>query len=172
MDINRKQLEKDLKAYIEANYVEEEMLFRTKAVLMECNSFDGIAGGIEEMESELDERLSVEEDTFSQRLLSLIEQKKLNNSDVYKDAALDKKVFSKLKNNKDYQPNKLTALRLCIGAKLTVDEAKELLALAGYAFSPCNKLDLVFQFFLERQNYDIYELDIQLENNGLPCFIN
>lgn len=172
MDTNRKQLEKDLKAYIDANYVDEEMHFRTKAVLMECNSFDGIAGGIEEMEAELDERLSVEEDTFSQRLLSLIEQKKLNNSDVYKDAALDKKIFSKLKNNKDYQPNKLTALRLCIGAKLTVDEAKELLALAGYAFSPCSKLDLIFQFFLERQNYDIYELDIQLENNGLPCFIN
>ena len=172
MDINRKQLEKDLKAYIEANYVEAEKTFLAKAVLMDFNSFDTSIEDEEEIEADLDERLSFEEDTFSQRLLTLIEQKKLNNADVYKGAALDKKVFSKLKNNKDYQPNKLTALRLCIGAKLTVEEAKDLLALAGYAFSPCSKLDLVFQYFLEKQNYDIYELDIQLENNGLPCFIN
>ena len=65
----------------------------------------------------------------------------------------------------------LTALRLCIGAKLNMDESRDLLARAGYALSPCDKTDIIFSYFIENEIYDMIELDIQLEEHGLPCII-
>ena len=84
----------------------------------------------------------------------------------------DEKIFSKIKNNVNYHPNKLTALCLCVGAKLNLDETRDLLARAGYALSPCDKTDIIFSYFIENEIYDMIELDIQLEEHGLPCIIS
>lgn len=127
---------------------------------------------LEELERRLEERMAHLSDTFPQYLLYLIRQKGLENSDVYKRAIVDKKVFSKIKNNPDYHPQKRTALCLCIGALLSLDEAKDLLARAGYALSPCDKTDIIFAYFIEHGIYDMIELDIQLEEHGLPCLIS
>ena len=81
-------------------------------------------------------------------------------------------VFSKMKNNPNYHPQKITAFCLCIGAKLNLDESKDLLARAGYALSPCDKTDIIFSYFIENEIYDMIELDIQLEEHGLPCIIS
>jgi O-acetyl-ADP-ribose deacetylase (regulator of RNase III) len=93
-------------------------------------------------------------------------------SEVWKRAIVDKKVFSKIKNNPNYHPKKITALCLCVGAKLNLDESKDLLARAGYALSPCDKTDIIFSYFIENEIYDMIELDIQLEEHGLPCIIS
>jgi hypothetical protein len=127
---------------------------------------------IEEMERKLSERMKHMADTFPQYLLYLISQKGMENSEVYKRAIVDKKVFSKIKSNPKYHPQKLTALCLCIGAKLNMDETRDLLARAGYALSPCNKTDIIFSYFIENGIYDMIELDIQLEEHGLPCIIS
>nr|MCR5735506.1 hypothetical protein [Lachnospiraceae bacterium] len=127
---------------------------------------------VPELESSLNERMRHISDTFSQYLMFLIQEKKMANSDVYKRAIVDKKIFSKIKNNRDYHPNKLTALCLCVGAKLDIDESKDLLARAGYALSPCDKTDIIFSYFIEHKIYDMIELDIQLEEHGLPCIIS
>ena len=126
---------------------------------------------IEEMERKLSERMEHMADTFPQYLLYLIHKKGMENAAVYKRAIVDKKVFSKIKNNPNYHPQKLTALCLCIGAKLNMDESRDLLARAGYALSPCDKTDIIFSYFIENGIYDMIELDIQLEEHGLPCII-
>ena len=125
----------------------------------------------EEHQSKLEERMLHMSDTFSEYLLYLIKDKGMENMDVWKRAIIDKKIFSKIKNNKDYHPQKITALCLCIGARLNLDESKDLLARAGYAFSPCDKTDVIFSYFIEKKIYDMIELDIQLEEHGLPCVI-
>ena len=122
-------------------------------------------------EDKLKERMRHRSDTFSEYLMYMIREKGLTNTDVYKNAIVDKKIFSKIKNNADYHPQKLTALCLCMGAKLNLDESKDLLARAGYALSPCDKTDIIFSFFIENEIYDMIELDIQLEEHGLPCII-
>lgn len=127
---------------------------------------------IEEIEQKIAERMAHMSDTFPQYLFYLINEKGLENSDVYKRAIVDKKVFSKIKNNPDYHPQKLTALCLCIGAMLNLDESKDLLSRAGYALSPCDKTDIIFSYFIEHGIYDMIELDIQLEEHGLPCIIS
>ncbi|MCR4895180.1 MAG: hypothetical protein K5891_00220 [Lachnospiraceae bacterium] len=126
----------------------------------------------EEHESKLEERMRHMSDTFSEYLLYLIRDKKMENADVYKRAIVDKKTFSKIKNNPEYHPQKLTVLCLCVGAKLNLDESKDLLARAGYALSPCDKTDIIFSYFIENGIYDMIELDIQLEEHGLPCIID
>ncbi len=127
---------------------------------------------IEEHESKLDERMKHLSDTFSEYLLYMIQDKGMENADVWKRAIVDKKIFSKIKNNPNYHPQKLTALCLCIGAKLNLDESKDLLARAGYALSPCDKTDIIFSYFIENEIYDMIELDIQLEEHGCPCIIS
>lgn len=125
-----------------------------------------------EHENKLEERMKHLSDTFSQYLLYLIQNKDMENAAVYKRAIVDKKIFSKIKNDIKYHPQKITALCLCIGAKLNLDESKDLLARAGYALSPCDKTDIIFSYFIENKIYDMIELDIQLEEHGLPCIIS
>ncbi|MCR4651884.1 MAG: macro domain-containing protein [Lachnospiraceae bacterium] len=125
----------------------------------------------EEHESRLEERMQHLTDTFSEYLMYLISCKGMENAEVWKRAIIDKKVFSKIKNDRDYHPQKLTALCLCVGVKLNLDESKDLLARAGYALSPCDKTDVIFSFFIENEIYDMIEIDIQLEEHGLPCII-
>jgi len=126
----------------------------------------------EQHESKLEERMRHLTDTFSEYLMYLIQDKQMENAEVWKRAIVDKKIFSKIKTNPYYHPQKLTALCLCIGAKLNLDESKDLLARAGYALSPCDKTDIIFSYFIENEIYDMIELDIQLEEHGLPCIIS
>ena len=125
----------------------------------------------EKHESALNERMTHLSDTYQEYLLYLIENKGMTNAEVYKRAIVDKKVFAKIKANPDYHPKKMTALCLCVGAKLNLDETKDLLARAGYALSPCDKTDVIFSYFIENGIYDMIEIDIQLEEHGLPCII-
>jgi len=175
-----------LQEYIDCNYVEEKQeeyhallpgkrrevkkanFLRTmEALHMQPDYCDFF----EENQSALQERMRHLSDTFQQYLMHLIESRGLTNAEVYKRALITKQLFSKIKLNPQYHPDKATAMRLCVGAKLNPDETKDLLARAGYALSPCDKRDIIFSFFIEHQVYDMIEIDIALEEHGLPCFI-
>ena len=125
-----------------------------------------------ELEKKLNERLAHKADTFSEYLLYLIESKNMTNVEVYKRACLTKQYFHKINKNKDFHPEKIKALLLCVGAKLNLDETKDLLARAGYALSPADLTDIIFTFFIEHKHYDVIDIDIQLEEHGLPCIIS
>ncbi len=193
-----KRFDKDLQAYIDENYVDakhhEEYSVQTMALRRDLDdeSFSPYENDLYEDdlyeedsdedseeenefteldESKLEERMKHLTDSFSEYLLYLIEEKGMTNADVYKRALVDKKTFSKIKNHTDYHPQKMTAMCLCMGAKLNLDETRDLLARAGYALSPCDKTDIIFSYFIENQIYDMIELDIQLEEHGLSCLI-
>ena len=123
--------------------------------------------GIEALRKRL-EHLS---DTFSEYLFFLMEEKGLKAPEVYNGACVDKKTFSKIKNNKNYHPKKLTALCLCIGAKLNMDQSKDLLQKAGFAFSNSDMTDIIFSFFIENEIYDIFQIAVELEERGLQILI-
>ena len=126
---------------------------------------------IEESEAAIKDRLRHLSDTAHEYLLCLSEAKGLTNADVYKRALLTKQLFSKIKLNPEYHPDKVTAMRLCVGATLNLDETKDLLARAGYALSPSEKRDVIFSYFIEKGVYDMIEIDIALEEHGAECFI-
>ena len=126
---------------------------------------------LEENQTALKERMKHRADTFQEYLMYLIESRGLTNAEVYKRSIITKQLFSKIKLNPEYHPDKATAMRLCVGARLNMDETRDLLARAGYALSPCDKRDIIFSFFIEHNVYDMIEIDIALEEHGLPCFI-
>ena len=125
----------------------------------------------EQIERDLAEQMRHQADTFSEYLMYLIQAKGMDNKDVYQRAIVDKKVFSKIKHNPAYHPQKMTVLCLCVGAKLTLAETEKLLSRAGYALSPCDKTDIIFRYFIENGIYDMIDLDIALESHGLKCII-
>lgn len=146
---------------------------KSSAQIADCQMMDAAAyeDFLEESESALNERIRHMGDSFQQYLMYLIDRKGLTNAQVYKRAFVTKQLFSKIKLNPDYHPDKATAMRLCVGAGLNLDETKDLLARAGYALSPCDKRDIIFSYFIEREVFDMIEIDIVLENYDLPCFI-
>lgn len=142
-----------------------EPLMSRQVVSSKMRSFDSTQN------DSLDERLDHLSDSFSEYLLYLIKNSGMKNSEVYTRAGIDKKVFSKIKNNPDYHPSKMTAMCLCVGAKLNLDQTRDLLSRAGYALSPSDKTDVIFSYFIEKEIYDLIEIDITLEERGLPFLI-
>ena len=57
-------------------------------------------------------------------------------------------------------------MAFCIGLQLNMDDAKQLLGSAGYAFSKGSRHDLIVQFFIEHKNYDMNELNAALNHFG------
>ena len=106
--------------------------------------------------------------TFSQCLFKFIDERGMTNADVYKKAGIDRKLFSKIQCSTDYRPTKKTAFALAIALELNLDEAKDLLARAGYAFSPSSVFDLIIQFFIENEVYDIYTINNALYEHDEP----
>ena len=113
-------------------------------------------------ESELEAKLNDIDESFSQMLFRLIDERGLTDPQVYKRANLERSVFSKLRSNKDYAPSKSTAVALCIALELNMDQTRDLLARAGYALSPSSLSDVIVSYFIENSSYDIYEINAVL----------
>jgi len=105
-------------------------------------------------------------ETFSTRLLQYIDRTELSDAEIYKKAGIDRRHFSKIRCDKYYQPKKATVLALCIALKLTIDEALDLLGLAGYSLSSSDTGDLVVKFCIEKGIYDLVEVNEALEYFG------
>lgn len=114
------------------------------------------------------EMLSATEPPFSVVLLRLIDRKGLDDATVYNRAQLDRRLFSKMRNPR-YQPSKRTALALCIGCELTVEEAKVLLHSAGFSLTRSSDTDVVLEFCLENHVYDLDDVNELLYYMGLKC---
>ncbi|MBQ9407516.1 MAG: macro domain-containing protein [Desulfovibrio sp.] len=107
-------------------------------------------------------------ESFSQKLLALLESKGKTGAEVYKRANVDAKHFSKIRNNPDYHPSKATALAFAVALKLNIDETKDFIGRAGYALSQSNKADIIVEYFIKRGEYDIYTINETLFTFGQP----
>lgn len=112
------------------------------------------------------------DETFQQMLLRMISERGMTNAEAYKKANQDKKLFSKIKKDVNYQPKKKTAMAFALALELNLDEAKDLLARAGYAFSPSSDFDRVIQYCIETKEYNIYEVEVILYDLGLETLCN
>ena len=104
--------------------------------------------------------------TFCEKLRQILSQKRMASTDVYKAANVEKSLFSKIYNNKDYKPNKDTAVSIALGLELTLEEAEDLLGRAGYMLSHSDVRDIVLECCFRKKIYNVIEVNIILDKLG------
>ncbi len=112
---------------------------------------------------------SVKTETFQEMLMKCIEMKGLSNQEFYTAALIDRKLFSAIKNNPDYQPKKETAVACCLGLGLNWQDAEKLLELAGYKLSLSISWDRVIYYCLHQGITDIDVVNELLYEEGDKC---
>ncbi|MCQ2512140.1 MAG: RNase III inhibitor, partial [Lachnospiraceae bacterium] len=101
-------------------------------------------------------------ESFSEMLLRKIDESGKKDSEIYKLANVSKQVFSNIRSSYHYVPSKTTALAFAVALKMNLEETKELLERAGYALSHSYKLDVIVEYFIKNQKYDIDEINAAL----------
>ncbi|MGN0732601.1 MAG: macro domain-containing protein [Emergencia sp.] len=177
---SRRESRRYLRRRYEADGFDDERaeLEAEEVMAMECVDKVRILNAVEPMhkltvaaetEPSLEEQLAATEGSFQEKLFEHIARKGMNNTEVYKRANLDRKHFSKIQCNANYHPSKKTAMALCIALKLDLDESKDLLARAEWAFSPNRKTDLIVMNAILHQQYDINQVNAVLFSYGQEC---
>lgn len=111
-----------------------------------------VGGSLDDMLDELDAG-------FSETLLKLIDRTGKKDSEIYKKANVDRKLFSKIRNNPDYKPSKTTAIAFAIALELDLEETKDFIARAGFALSRSSKFDVIIEYFIKQKNYDVFAIN-------------
>ena len=110
----------------------------------------------------------MKEEAFVATMFSYIKKKNLDPIEVYKKANIDRRLFSKIRNNPNYIPSKKTALSLAIALELTLEETKDLIGRAGFVLSRTIIFDSIIEYFISVGNYNISEINEILFEHKQP----
>lgn len=140
----------DISAYIKANYEYEVKQQRHHYVAESMVVYES---------SKLEDILATAAETFSEKLLRIIDEKGMTDVETYKKAHVDRRLFSKIRNNPTYTPLKKTILSFAIALELNIEETLDLLETSGYTLSKSSTFDLIVRYYIEKEEYDLYKIN-------------
>jgi len=171
-----------IRSYIDDNYVDDrwrERANRTREInyqIKEMDEYRDISNQVQAPSSayvvkqtSLEDILAHKDETFSEMLFALIDRQGKKDSEIYKLANIDRKLFSKIRSKKNYKPSRNTALALAIALQLDLDETRDLIGKAGFALSRSSEADLIVEYFIKKRNYNIFEINQALFAFGESC---
>jgi len=165
--INEKKLA-SVKEYVADYYIYEQrrdVAKKRRELLDEPHEMMQMEAPSLAKESTAIERVSLEdffntmEETFSRRLLKMIDQKGYTDVEVYRKANISRKLFSKIRTDSGYRPSKNTAIAFAIALELDLDETLDLIGRAGYTLSHASRFDIIIEYSILHENYDIFEIN-------------
>jgi O-acetyl-ADP-ribose deacetylase (regulator of RNase III) len=176
----------EVKSYIDEHYVEEKQIRRREFLEVERKAISGadisrlnmpppimMDEAIEESvavpaSANLDDIIGQLDEPFSAALLRLIDTTGKKDSDVYRRANIDRRLFSKIRSNENYTPSKPTVLAFAVALELTLEQTSDLLERAGFALSHSRRFDVIVEYFIKSRKYDIFQINEVLFSYDQP----
>lgn len=170
----------DVAEYIDDNYVDENgdrrEYSRCRRIFSnECDFDVGSVCFEEKLESpkkldvSLIDMLANIDDNFAVTLLKLIDLKGITDVECYKKANVSKQTWYKIMNEKDYKPSKNTVISFAIALELSLEETKHLLSTVGFTLSKSSKFDIIIEYFLLNEEYNIFTINETLFKFDQVC---
>ncbi len=102
---------------------------------------------------------SLSESSFHDALWDYIVKDGRKEAAIYDAAGITRSKFSRIRSDRNYKPDKLTAVSLIFVLGLSIDAAEALLRSAGLALSRSSRFDLIVRYFLERGETDPFAVN-------------
>ena len=170
-------MKEKLRQYIKDNY-EKERHFKCKLKDLLLDTFSMQDIDVEEdliserkcssVQTFIDEHNT--QNRFQTLLFKMIDDRNLKDSDVYNKVHIDRRLFSKIRNDINYHPSKETIILLGISLELNENELEDLLDSASYSLPKNNNYDLIIRFCFINKIYDIDKINDFLSDYNCKLF--
>lgn len=115
----------------------------------------------------LDYKLAHLDYKFMDSLAHYMKRMEFTSVQCYTSAGIDKKLYSKIKNNPQYLPSKSTIIKFAFALHLSLAETQQLLGTCGYILSDSLAEDVVVKYFLTQRIYEYEKLQEEFAKRSL-----
>ena len=109
-----------------------------------------------------------QDNSFAEMCEWWCERKHISKNEFYTRANITRAAFWNMKHNPEQVPRKTNVLACAVGLKLDLQETGDLLMRAGMVRSHYYKLDVIVEYFIREQNYDIDSINAMLFEEDQP----